>query len=226
MARGDGDGPALFQQRGGQVRPAGRDDIADGRPRQARDPGQRRQEDPLLPHLQHDPVAGRGLEPRARHGGGDRVHPRRPPAGPLAERQPVEVAGVDHPPAVIEPRRDAAPPTQHPTRASRLSRWRMPLSRGTTAVSGPTAGATDSIASSRSYALQARITTSNVSRNSGARTVGGEGREASPAGLVRTSPFAASRAARPGRTRNVTSRPASSSRPPKYPPIAPAPTIR
>ena len=102
----------------------------------------------------------------------------------------------------------------------------MPLSSGTMAVSGPTAGAKDSIAASRSYALHERITTSNDVRRSVARTVGGGGRVTSPAGLVMASPVAASRSARAGRTRNVTSRPASSSRPPKYPPVAPAPTTR
>src|SRR6478735_7817128 len=40
------------------------------------------------------------------------------------------------------------------------------------------------------------------------------------------SPVAASFSARAGRTRKVTSRPASRSRPPKYPPVAPAPTTR
>ena len=62
-----------------------------------------------------------------------------------------------------------------PNRASSASRCRMPLSSGTTAVSGPTAGAKDSIAPSRSYALHDRITTSNGSRRSAARTVGGDG---------------------------------------------------
>jgi hypothetical protein len=52
------------------------------------------------------------------------------------------------------------------------------------------------------------------------------GRVTSPAGLVIVSPVAASRSARAGLTRNVTSWPASSSRPPKYPPVAPAPTTR
>ena len=40
------------------------------------------------------------------------------------------------------------------------------------------------------------------------------------------SPVAASRAARTGRTGNVTSQPASSIRPPKDPPAASAPTTR
>src|SRR4051812_33153250 len=48
----------------------------------------------------------------------------------------------------------------------------------------------------------------------------------SPFGLLITRPAAASSEARRGRTRNVMSRPACSILPPKYPPIAPAPTMR
>src|SRR5215470_4235355 len=55
-------------------------------------------------------------------------------------------------------------------------------------------------------------------------TVGGFFKVTSPFGLLITRPAEASSPARRGRTRNVTSRPASSMRPPKYPPIAPAPT--
>src|SRR6185312_13049157 len=89
-----------------------------------------------------------------------------------------------------------------------------------------TAGANDSIAPARSYALHERITASNGARSSVARTVGGDRSATLPDGLAIVSPASASRSARAGRTRNVTSRPASSSRPPKYPPVAPAPTTR
>src|SRR5690242_20216460 len=41
-----------------------------------------------------------------------------------------------------------------------------------------------------------------------------------------TRPFLASTSRRPGRTRNVTSAPLCCSRPPIYPPIAPAPRIK
>src|SRR5215467_10893954 len=70
------------------------------------------------------------------------------------------------------------------------------------------------------------MTTSKDFCSSVASTVGGDCRVTLPAGLAIVSPVAASRSARAGRTRNVTSRPASSSRPPKYPPVAPAPTTR
>jgi len=53
--------------------------------------------------------------------------------------------------------------------------------------------------------------------------VGGAGKFMSPSLLRITRPVWASSVARRGRTRKVTSRPASSSLPPKYPPIAPAP---
>src|SRR5277367_6577885 len=46
----------------------------------------------------------------------------------------------------------------------------------------------------------------------------------SPCGLTIRSPAPRSSAARRGRTKNVTSRPAWARRPPKYPPVAPAPT--
>src|SRR5215469_12093435 len=48
----------------------------------------------------------------------------------------------------------------------------------------------------------------------------------SPCGLTILRPSAASWAARRGRTRKVTSRPASAKRPPKYPPVEPAPITR
>src|SRR5258708_24770718 len=47
---------------------------------------------------------------------------------------------------------------------------------------------------------------------------------ASPCGLTICKPPSRSFAARPGLTRNVTSCPARASRPPKYPPVEPAPT--
>src|ERR1700691_3749306 len=56
--------------------------------------------------------------------------------------------------------------------------------------------------------------------------VGGVASAASPRRLLMTRPVSASWAARFDRTRKVTSRPASSSRPPKYPPMAPAPITR
>src|SRR5581483_9628916 len=49
---------------------------------------------------------------------------------------------------------------------------------------------------------------------------------ASPTGLRMTKPALRSSSWRRSRTRNVTSAPASTSRPPKYPPIPPAPRIR
>jgi hypothetical protein len=88
------------------------------------------------------------------------------------------------------------------------------MAAGPTAVerdlaAGPgAAGMKDSIAPPRSYALQERITASNDVRSSAARTVGGDRRVTLPDGLVIVSPVAASRSARAGRTRNVTSRPA------------------
>src|SRR5690349_23816691 len=57
-------------------------------------------------------------------------------------------------------------------------------------------------------------------------TEGGAGSARSPFGLLITRPVFASCAALRGRKRKVTSLPASSSRPPKYPPSAPAPTTR
>src|SRR6201999_1946335 len=57
-------------------------------------------------------------------------------------------------------------------------------------------------------------------------TVGGLFKVTSPFGLLITRPAEASSPARFGRTRNVTSRPGSSMGPPKYPPMAPAPTTR
>jgi hypothetical protein len=82
------------------------------------------------------------------------------------------------------------------------------------------------MASARSNALQLSSTTSNFSVSLSACTVGGFFSVTSPAGLLMTRPALASSDARLGRTRNVTSRPACSSLPPKYPPIAPAPTTR
>ena len=102
----------------------------------------------------------------------------------------------------------------------------MPLSSGMIEVCGPTAGANDLIASSRSNALQLNSTTSNFSVSLSACTVGGFFSVTSPFGLLITRPAVASSAARRGRTRKVTSRPACSILPPKYPPIAPAPTTR
>ena len=84
----------------------------------------------------------------------------------------------------------------------------MPLSSGMIAVFGPTAGAKDLIASSRSNALQLSSTTSNVSASLSACTVGGLFSVTSPAELLMTRPALASSEARLGRTRNVTSFPA------------------
>jgi hypothetical protein len=56
---------------------------------------------------------------------------------------------------------------------------------------------------------------SNGSLKRSAATVGGAGRFTSPTGLRITSPVRASSLARRERTRNVTSRPASNSLPPK-----------
>src|SRR5258708_5130456 len=57
-------------------------------------------------------------------------------------------------------------------------------------------------------------------------TTGGFFSVTSPFGLLITRPAAASSKARRGRTRKVMSRPACSILPPKYPPMAPAPTMR
>src|SRR3954451_1448439 len=57
-------------------------------------------------------------------------------------------------------------------------------------------------------------------------TTGGVFSVTSPFGLLITRPAAASSAARRGRTRKVMSPPACSILPPKYPPMAPAPTMR
>src|SRR5947209_15551659 len=57
-------------------------------------------------------------------------------------------------------------------------------------------------------------------------TTGGSFSVTSPFGLLITRPAAASSEARRGRTRKVTSRPPCSILPPKYPPMAPAPTMR
>src|ERR1019366_3211207 len=67
---------------------------------------------------------------------------------------------------------------------------------------------------------------SKAERRSSASTVGGCGIAASPRRLRISRPEAASSAARRGRTRKVTSCWAWSRRPPKYPPMAPAPTTR
>src|SRR5215510_12151789 len=66
---------------------------------------------------------------------------------------------------------------------------------------------------------------SNGCLSSAAVRVGGLSNLTSPATLFTNRP-PLSLAARPGRTRNVTFRPAASNRAPKYPPIAPAPIIR
>src|SRR3954469_8260659 len=94
------------------------------------------------------------------------------------------------------------------------------------AVLSPTAGANDLTASSRSYALQLNSTASNLPLTVSAWTTGGFFSVTSPFGLLMTSPAEASSEARRGRTRKVTSRPACSSLPPKYPPMAPAPTTK
>src|ERR1044072_6868167 len=60
-----------------------------------------------------------------------------------------------------------------PNFLSSTLRCSMPLSSGMMAVCGPTAGANDLIASSRSNALQLSSTTSNVSASLPACTVGG-----------------------------------------------------
>ena len=70
----------------------------------------------------------------------------------------------------------------------------MPLSSGMIAVFGPTAGANDLIASSRSKALQLSSTTSNFSLSLSACTVGGFFSVTSPAGLLITRPALASSA--------------------------------
>src|SRR3954471_2574039 len=57
-------------------------------------------------------------------------------------------------------------------------------------------------------------------------TAGGSFSVTSPFGLLITRPAVASSEARRGRTRKVMSRPACSILPPKYPPMAPAPTMR
>src|SRR4051794_23288601 len=57
-------------------------------------------------------------------------------------------------------------------------------------------------------------------------TIGGSFSVTSPFGLLITRPAAVSSEARRGRTRKVMSRPACSILPPKYPPMAPAPTMR
>src|SRR6476620_9879183 len=57
-------------------------------------------------------------------------------------------------------------------------------------------------------------------------TTGGSFSVTSPFGLLITRPAVASSEARRGRTRKVMSRPACSILPPKYPPMAPAPTTR
>src|SRR5580704_11952830 len=113
-----------------------------------------------------------------------------------------------------------------PNFPSSTSSCSMPLSSGMIEVSAPTAGAKDLIASSRSNALQLNSTTSNFSFRTSACTVGGFFKMTSPFGLLITRPAEASSAARRGRTRNVMSRPACSILPPKYPPMAPAPTTR
>src|ERR1700738_4226351 len=113
-----------------------------------------------------------------------------------------------------------------PNLLSSTPRCRMPLSSGMIEVRGPTAGANDWTASSRSKALQLKSTTSNFSVSLSACTVGGFFSVTSPFGLLITRPALASSAARFGRTRKVTSLPASSILPPKYPPMAPAPTTR
>src|SRR5271169_697357 len=70
------------------------------------------------------------------------------------------------------------------------------------------------------------MTRSKAWRSVSAVTVGGADKSISPSLLRITRPVRASSAARRERTRKLTSRPASSSLPPKYPPIAPAPTTR
>ena len=90
----------------------------------------------------------------------------------------------------------------------------MPFSNGSTAVSGPKAGAKEATASSRSNASQLSRTASYGTPSASAWTAATL-RTMSPRGLRTTKPSAWSCAARRGRTRNVTSSPASAMRPPK-----------
>src|SRR3982074_2690838 len=64
----------------------------------------------------------------------------------------------------------------------------MPLSSGMIEVCGPTAGANDLIASSRSNALQLNNTTSNFLLRLSACTAGGFSSGTSPLGLLITRP--------------------------------------
>ena len=90
---------------------------------------------------------------------------------------------------------------------------------------GPTAGATSASAASSAKAFTVSSTASYGPVIWSTVTSDGR-RVTSPCGLRICSPFSRNCAARFGRTRNVTSRPASASRPPKYPPVAPTPTTR
>src|ERR1700689_1131858 len=102
----------------------------------------------------------------------------------------------------------------------------MQFKSGRIAGSGPTAAEKESMAASRSEAFRLSRIRSKGRRSSWDWRVGGLARFASPRRLLITRPVSASWAARFGRTRKVTSRPASSNRPPKYPPMAPAPITR
>ena len=113
-----------------------------------------------------------------------------------------------------------------PKRSRSTSICAMPFSSGRTRP--PPAfmcGAAASIADWRSYDLQVRITRSNGWPGSAAVSVRTRS-VASPTALLITRPFSASCRARRSRTRNVTSAPDSTSRPPKYPPTPPAPMTR
>ena len=90
----------------------------------------------------------------------------------------------------------------------------MPLSTGRIAVSGPTAGAMSAIAASSEYAFTAKRTRSYGPSRPSACTVRGR-RSAFPCALSMRSPCRAICSARRGRTRKATSRPASTSLPPK-----------
>ncbi|CAM5348006.1 hypothetical protein STANM309S_02008 [Streptomyces tanashiensis] len=101
-----------------------------------------------------------------------------------------------------------------PKRVLRASMWARPLRSGMTAVSGPTAGATSSIARSSPVDFTDSRTRSNGSRSSSAVTRRGSTVHSSSRPTTR-SPRSRSAAARAGRTRKVTSSPARASIAPK-----------
>src|SRR5580704_3892883 len=108
----------------------------------------------------------------------------------------------------------------------RSGRCRQTFFRRSTFQLSPSSGSTPVSARPHLQRIRDEHRRQHDWRSVSAVTVGGAEKSISPSRLRITRPVRASSAARRERTRKLTSRLASSSLPPKYPPIAPAPTTR